>query len=129
MCVSISNVTVVVQLNNRQLIHASINNLNLDGSILPRSQIALCVIVDAFSCRLLQTAMATNERLSSKTFYVILITLTTDTYCRFGNSKVSNQAFSPETRSKIWQPCLAEFSVGLQFEIHVDPMLQAITVN
>ena len=62
MCVSISNVTVVAQLSNNRLVHASVNNLSLDGSILPRSQIALCVLLDAFSCRLLQT-VATNERL------------------------------------------------------------------
>lgn len=61
MCVTISNVTVVAQLKNGQLVHASVNNLSLDGSILPRSQIALCVLVDAFSCRLLQT-VASNDR-------------------------------------------------------------------
>ena len=62
MCVSISNVTIVAQLNNNKLVHASVNNLSLDGSILPRSQIALCGLIDVFSCRLLQT-IGTAERL------------------------------------------------------------------
>ncbi|KAK4026287.1 hypothetical protein OUZ56_015296 [Daphnia magna] len=102
MCVSISNVTIVAQLNNNQLVHASINNLSLDGSILPRSQIALCGLVDAFSFRLLQT-VATNER----------------------DGKITHSSHSIDTRSR--QPCLSEFSVGVQTEIHVDPVLPAVT--
>lgn len=34
-----------------------------------------------------------------------------------------------ETRTKPSQPCLSEFSVGIQTEIHVDPVLPAITVS
>ena len=71
MCVSISNVTIVTQLNNNQyqLVHASVNNLTLDGSILLRSQIAFCFLIDAFSCRLLQTVstvLASSERCVDK---------------------------------------------------------------
>ncbi|XP_046637002.1 uncharacterized protein LOC124315393 [Daphnia pulicaria] len=104
MCVSISNVTIVAQLNNNKLVHASVNNLSLDGSILPRSQIALCGLIDVFSCRLLQT-VATTER----------------------DGKANQQSQFVESRTKTWQPCLAEFSVGVQTEIHVDPVLPAIT--
>lgn len=89
MCVSITNVTVVAQLNSSRIIHASINNLSLDGSILPRSQIALCILVDAFSCRLLQ----------------------------------------PSERETTRQPCLSEFSVGFQTEIHVDSVKPVIQVT
>ncbi|EFX77414.1 hypothetical protein DAPPUDRAFT_105995 [Daphnia pulex] len=104
MCVSISNVTIVAQLNNK-LVHASVNNLSLDGSILPCSQIALCCgLIDVFSCRLLQT-VATTER----------------------DGKVNQQSQFVESRTKTWQPCLAEFSVGVQTEIHLDPVLPAIT--
>ncbi len=104
MCVTISNVTVVAQLSSSRLIHASINNLSLDGSILPRSQIALCVLVDAFSCRLLQTVP---------------------------NSGNNTRDESLGTNSS-WQPCLSEFSVGFQTEIHVDsvkPIIQKLNLN
>ena len=61
MCISVTNVTVVFERSAGELVHASVNNLTLDGSILPRSQISLCVVVDGVSSRLLQTA-ATGER-------------------------------------------------------------------
>ena len=110
MCVSISNVTVVTQVSEgRRLVHASVNNLSLDGSILPRSQIAICVLVDAFSARLLQAVPAgTNE-----------------------NREQLSAAESPESSritNKTWQPCLSEFSIGFQTEIHVDPVKPIIQV-
>ena len=61
MCVSINNVTFVAQLDNNVLVHATINNITLDGSILPRSQIAVCGTIDNFSSRLLQTFVSTDR--------------------------------------------------------------------
>lgn len=61
MCVTVSNITIVAQQKNNKLVHTTINNVTLDGSILPRSQIALCGSIDVLSCRLLQTA-ANSER-------------------------------------------------------------------
>ena len=67
MCITVSNVTIVAQQNNNRLVHATINNVTLDGSILPRSQIALCGSIDGLSCRLLQTA-ANSERYSNQKY-------------------------------------------------------------
>lgn len=61
MYLSITNVTFVAQVNNNLLIHATVNNVTLDGSILPRHQIALCCSVDAFSSRLLQTVICSDR--------------------------------------------------------------------
>lgn len=63
MCVTVSNITIVAQQKNNKLVHTTINNVTLDGSILPRSQIALCGSIDVLSFRLLQTA-ANIERYS-----------------------------------------------------------------
>lgn len=128
MCVSISNVTVVAQVSGgRQLVHASVNNLSLDGSILPRSQIALCILVDAFSARLLQTVTAgTNERYRSSNSLSLHCHEHFFTPCSDQSASESLEVRMP---NKSWQPCLAEFSVGFQTEIHVDPVKPIIQVK
>ncbi len=60
MYVSVSNVTVVVQLDAGVLLHTTVCNISLDGSIMPRQLIAVSVSVDALSSRLLQ--MLVNQK-------------------------------------------------------------------
>lgn len=56
MCVSISNITVAIFQKRDQAISVTLNCLSFDGSILPRSQIAVCVVANGFSCKLFETA-------------------------------------------------------------------------
>lgn len=61
MCVNISNILVVVYHRKNHAAFLSLSSLSFDGSILPRSQIAVCVEANGLVCKVVE---ASDERLA-----------------------------------------------------------------